>query len=50
VIDDVAVVAARIVARTRAEQGKPRHVTDPDTLNRVAAVLRRRPSTSRRAA
>jgi hypothetical protein len=49
-VTDLEQIAAGIVARTRAEQGKPRHVTDPDTLNRVAAVLRRRPSTSRRAA
>lgn len=38
-VDDVAAVAAEIVERTRAEQGKPRHVEDPETLTRVAAVL-----------
>lgn len=37
--DDLAAVAAAIVERTRAEQGKPRRVEDPETLTRVAAVL-----------
>lgn len=36
---DLAAAAAEIVERTRAEQGKPRHVEDPETLTRVAAVL-----------
>jgi hypothetical protein len=39
---DLAAVAARIVEQTRAEQGKPRHVEDPETLSRVALVLRAR--------
>lgn len=36
---DLAAVAASIVERTRAEQGLPRHVEDPETLTRVALVL-----------
>lgn len=39
--DELAQVAAEIVARTRAEQGKPRYVEDPETLTRVAALLLR---------
>lgn len=38
-IDELEAVAASIVERTRAEQGKPRHVEDVETLTRVAAVL-----------
>lgn len=40
-IAELEAVAAAIVERTRAEQGKPRHVEDPETLTRVAAVLLR---------
>lgn len=40
-IDELEVTAARIVERTRLEQGKPRYVEDAETLTRVAAVLAR---------
>lgn len=37
--EELAIAAARIVERTRAEQGKPRRVEDRETLSRVAHVL-----------
>lgn len=37
-IDELEAAAARIVERTRAEQGKPRYAED-EVVTRVAAVL-----------
>lgn len=38
--EEFSAAAARIVERTRAEQGLPRRVEDPETLRRVAVVVR----------
>lgn len=38
-IAELEVIAAEIVERTRAEQGKPRYVEDAETLTRVAVEI-----------
>lgn len=49
-LDQIRKAARRMYVESRAEQGLPPHLTDPETIEQVAAILRPVPISIRRAA